>query len=89
MSIYCALHAATEVPRENLTIATDDNSRKHDSHLQVMRRWNMEEMNHSVNEFRCSIIASIRMLMWELLTEKGVKSIFSSTPGLWMRSDLG
>ena len=75
MSIYCALHAATEVPRENLIVVTDDNSKKHDIHLQVMRRWSVEEMNHFVNEFLCSIIASIRMLMWELLTEKGVKSI--------------
>ena len=27
MSIYCALHAATDVPRENLIIVTDDNSK--------------------------------------------------------------
>ena len=83
MSIYCALSAATEVPQENLIVVTDDNSKQHDIHCQVVKRWTVQEMNDSVNEFRCAIIGCIRMLMWELFTRKGVQSIlFVNTTSL-------
>lgn len=56
---------------------------RHDIHCQIVKHWTVQEMRHSVNEFRCAIVGCICMLMWELFTAKGVKSIiFVNTKSL-------
>lgn len=76
MSIYCALHAALDMPPKNLIIVTDDNSKDQVVHLQVIRHWTLEEINEERYLFRAPILASIRMLIYDLLRERRVNSIF-------------
>ena len=66
----CSKWHATKAPNYS------DNSKAQDNHLQLIRRWNLEEINELKYLFRAPILASIRMLIWKVLTEKGVNSIF-------------
>ena len=76
VSILCALQAALDMPRKHLIIVTDDNSRDQAVHLEVIRHWTLEEINEQRHMFRAPILSSIRMSIYELLTEREVNSIF-------------